>query len=211
MNTWIQLIGLISAALTTTAFLPQAIKTWRTKSTHDLSPLMFTLFCLGVIGWLFYGIFIRDLPMILANSVTIVLAGTIMFFIFSTEKTARLAHLGIYVQNLELMKEFYTIHFGAIAGRKYINPGKGFSSYFLAFPSGISIELMNDESRQRKLPVISWGHIAISVGSSAEVNRLTGCLEKQGIEIVSVPRMTGDGYYESLIRDPEGNLIELTT
>jgi MtN3 and saliva related transmembrane protein len=72
------LIGFLAACLTTLAFLPQAIKVWRTRSTSDLSLAMFLIFCLGVICWLLYGLAIGALPLILANAVTLVLAGSIL-------------------------------------------------------------------------------------------------------------------------------------
>jgi len=209
MNNWIQTIGLVSAALTTSAFLPQALKTWRTKSTHDLSPLMFTLFSIGISGWLIYGILIEDLPMILANSVTIVLAGTIMYFIIRSKTSVRIAHVGIYVHDIENMRQFYSQHLGAVVGNKYHSSDTGFTSYFLSFPSGIKIELMhiadNDDSLNNR-----WGHIAISLKSRAKVDEFIKNIENTGIEIISAPRVTGDGYYEAVICDPEGNHIEIT-
>ena len=210
MNNWIQIIGLLSAALTTTSFLPQAIKTWKTRSTHDLSPLMFTLFTFGIAGWLIYGIFIHDLPMILANSVTIVLAGTIMFFIIQGKTAVHVVHLGIYVDDLEAMTRFYSQYFGASAGKKYHNPDKGFTSYFLSFPSGIKIELMHVSGRKKDLIKSQWGHIAISLKGRSKVDEFIQNIKNDGLEIVSAPRITGDGYYESVIRDPEGNYIEIT-
>lgn len=74
------IIGLLAGALTTIAFLPQAIKTWKTKSAKDISLGMYLIFCTGVILWLIYGILISDLPVILANSVTLVFALSILYF-----------------------------------------------------------------------------------------------------------------------------------
>ena len=71
-------IGFLAGCLTTIAFLPQAIKAWRTRSTGDLSLGMFLTFCLGVICWLVYGLALGELPLILANAVTLVLAGSIL-------------------------------------------------------------------------------------------------------------------------------------
>lgn len=71
-------LGLLAAALTTFSFLPQVIKTWRTKSAEDLSLGTFSMFCTGVFCWLIYGILIEDLPVILANVVTFVLAGSVL-------------------------------------------------------------------------------------------------------------------------------------
>lgn len=75
-----QLIGLTAGTLTTLAFLPQVIKTWKSKSARDLSIVMFSVFCLGTVLWLIYGIIIQQLPIILANAVTLALAGLLIFF-----------------------------------------------------------------------------------------------------------------------------------
>ncbi len=76
----VTLLGFLAGILTTVAFIPQVIKTWRSQSTHDISLAMFAIFTAGVLAWLVYGVLISDLPVILANSVTLVLAGTILFF-----------------------------------------------------------------------------------------------------------------------------------
>ena len=76
----IQLIGLAAGMLTTIAFLPQVIKTWKSRSAKDLSLGMFSLFCLGVAMWLGYGILVWDIPVIAANVLTLMLASTLLFF-----------------------------------------------------------------------------------------------------------------------------------
>jgi len=76
----IQILGLAAGMLTTIAFLPQVIKTWKSRSAKDLSLGMFSLFCAGVILWLTYGILVRDIPVIAANFMTLVLASTLLFF-----------------------------------------------------------------------------------------------------------------------------------
>ena len=78
-----EIIGLLAAVLTTVSFLPQVIKTWKSRSAKDLSLGMFLMFFMGICLWLIYGIFIKDLPMILANSVTLVLAGILLIFKFT--------------------------------------------------------------------------------------------------------------------------------
>ena len=204
----IKIIGLLAAFLTTTAFLPQAIKTWKTKSTDDLSPAMFTLLCTGIILWLMYGILTYDLPIILANGVTICLASIILFYIFKPNKTKKIDHIALWTENLEPMKVFYCDNFGAKSGKMYHNPKKNFKSYFITLNSGTRIELMNNGENTGSNK--HWGHISISVGSKQRVEELTKQLGLKGIEITSKPRLTGDGYYESVIKDPEGNLIEIT-
>lgn len=76
----IQLLGLLAGSLTTAAFLPQVVKTWRSRSAKDLSLGMFSLFCLGVAMWLVYGLMVNDVPVIAANLVTLLLASTLLFF-----------------------------------------------------------------------------------------------------------------------------------
>ncbi len=78
--TAVTLLGLLAGVLTTAAFVPQVVKTWRTRSTHDISLWMFSILVAGVIAWLIYGAMIGDLPLILANAVTLGLAGTILVF-----------------------------------------------------------------------------------------------------------------------------------
>jgi MtN3 and saliva related transmembrane protein len=76
----IQLLGLVAGSLTTAAFFPQVIKTWKSRSAKDLSLGMFSLFCVGVLLWLVYGIIVRDIPVIAANMLTLLLASTLLFF-----------------------------------------------------------------------------------------------------------------------------------
>jgi MtN3 and saliva related transmembrane protein len=76
----IQLLGLLAGALTTISFLPQVIKTWKSRSAKDLSLGMFSLFCLGVVLWLVYGFILNDIPLIAANMLTLMLASTLLFF-----------------------------------------------------------------------------------------------------------------------------------
>ncbi len=77
---WLTWVGLLAAFCSTAAFLPQVIKTWRTRSTKDISLVMFTVLIIGILLWLTYGIIIRDIPLIIANTITLVFAGTILFF-----------------------------------------------------------------------------------------------------------------------------------
>jgi MtN3 and saliva related transmembrane protein len=78
--TGVTLLGLLAATLTTIAFVPQVVKTWRTRSTHDISLGMFAILVPGMTAWLVYGALIGDLPLVLANAVTLGLAGTILIF-----------------------------------------------------------------------------------------------------------------------------------
>ncbi len=77
---WLTWVGLLAAFCSTAAFLPQVVKTWRTRSTKDISLVMFSVLIIGILLWLTYGIIIRDIPLIVANTITLVFAGTILFF-----------------------------------------------------------------------------------------------------------------------------------
>lgn len=74
------LLGFAAGAFTTAAFVPQALKTWRTRCTHDISLSMLTVFAIGVLLWLVYGVYLNSLPIVLANAVTLVLVGTMVLF-----------------------------------------------------------------------------------------------------------------------------------
>jgi MtN3 and saliva related transmembrane protein len=77
---WLTWMGLLAAFCSTAAFVPQVVKTWRTRSTKDISLVMFMVLITGVLLWLAYGILIRDIPLIVANGATLLFAGTILFF-----------------------------------------------------------------------------------------------------------------------------------
>jgi len=112
------------------------------------------------------------------------------------------------------MKSFYLKFFDLSSKEKYFNPTKKFSSYFLAFQNGARIELMHrpdiSEFIEKSEQKLGLTHFAISVGTKEKVDSLTEIVRKNGYGIIGEPRTTGDGYYESVISDPEGNLIEIT-
>jgi lactoylglutathione lyase len=127
----------------------------------------------------------------------------------------KIEHLAIWVTNLAQMKKFYQTYFQATAGEKYHNPKKQFESYFLSFAGGARLELMRREDiSPRKNDIhsesIGLAHVAFSVGSKEKVNSLTEQLRKDGYVVFDGPRTTGDGYYESVVLDPEGNRIKIT-
>lgn len=125
----------------------------------------------------------------------------------------RIEHAAIYVNDIEAEKKFFTRYFGASAGEMYHNKNTGFSSYFLSFDGGARLELMTAPELQDmdKLPLrTGFAHLAFSVGSCKEVDALTERLRADGYAVVSGPRVTGDGYYESCVLDAEGNRIEIT-
>lgn len=124
----------------------------------------------------------------------------------------KIEHVAIWVKDIERMKEFYTYYFGAESNNLYVNERKGFASYFLTFSSGTRLEIMKKVG-VTELPLpeqLGWAHVAFSVGSKEEVDRLTENIREDGYTVRGNPRTTGDGYYESVIEDPEGNVIEIT-
>ena len=125
----------------------------------------------------------------------------------------RIEHAAIYINDIEAEKKFFTRYFGASAGEMYHNKNTGFSSYFLSFDGGARLELMTaPELQDMDKPGLRTGfaHLAFSVGSCKEVDALTEQLRADSYAVVSGPRVTGDGYYESCILDAEGNRIEMT-
>ena len=125
----------------------------------------------------------------------------------------KIEHIALYVTDLETMKKFYEDYFSAKSNDKYHNPTTGLETYFLSFDEGSRLELMTrpDIVSQEK-PLFRTGitHLAFSTGSKELVDQLTQRLKNNGYEVISGPRTTGDGYYESCVLDPEGNQIEIT-
>lgn len=121
----------------------------------------------------------------------------------------KIEHTAIYVKDLENAKVFFEKYFGAYSGEKYHNSKTGFQSYFLSFDGGTRLELMYRPEMEEAAGSCA-SHIAFGVGSREEVDRLTRRLSEDGYEILSGPRTTGDGYYESCIAAEDGNLIEIT-
>lgn len=127
----------------------------------------------------------------------------------------KIEHVAIWTKQLEALKNFYCRYFGAKANDKYINNSNGFESYFLSFDSGCRLELMQMDSILESKNNLAYQyvgliHIAISVGDKVKVISLTEQLKIDGVEILSEPRTTGDGYFESIVMDPDGNRIEIT-
>jgi len=123
-------------------------------------------------------------------------------------------HVAIWTRDLENLKHFYCTYFDGRCGEKYSNPVRQFESYFISFASGARLELMQMPSIPLSLNPVETQftgliHLAFSVGSEKDVDRLTDKLRRDGIQVVSAPRRTGDGYYESCILDPDGNRVEI--
>lgn len=124
----------------------------------------------------------------------------------------QLEHLAIWTQRLEELRAFYVRYFGGVSNEKYVNPAKGFESYFLSFGEGCRIELM------RRTDVVTPGpeeprlglcHLAFRCASREEVVALTERLRADGYPVLGEPRTTGDGCFESVVGDPDGNRVEI--
>lgn len=122
-------------------------------------------------------------------------------------------HVALYVRDLEAARDFFLRYLDASSNQLYHNPKTGFSSYFLSFDGGARLELMSKpdvEDQSLALARMGYIHVAFRLGSAARVDELTARLKADGYPVVSGPRTTGDGYYESCVVAIEGNQIELT-
>ncbi len=125
----------------------------------------------------------------------------------------KIEHIAIYVNDLEAVRDFFVQYFGGTANDGYHNQTTDFRSYFISFDNGARLEIMqkpNMADDNKKLARTGFIHVAFSVGSKKAVDALTNRLRTDGYEVVSGPRVTGDGYYESCIIGIEGNQIEVT-
>ena len=129
------------------------------------------------------------------------------------EISMRIEHVAMYVNDLEAARDFFIKYLGASSNDGYHNQKTGFWSYFLSFSDGARLEIMNKpqmDDAEKTLARTGLIHIAFSVGSRERVDELTEELKRDGYEVVSGPRTTGDGYYESCVIGIEGNQIEIT-
>ncbi len=125
----------------------------------------------------------------------------------------RIEHIAMYVNNLETARDFFVKYLDGHSNDGYYNRRTGFRSYFISFGDGARLEIMNKpgmEDIEKAKSRTGYIHVAFSVGSKEKVDRLTELLKSDGYEVVSGPRTTGDGYYESCIVGIEGNQIEIT-
>ena len=125
----------------------------------------------------------------------------------------RIEHIAMYVCDLERTRDFFLEYFGGQSSSGYHNPKTGFRSYFIRFDDGSRLEIMNKpqmDEQEKTVNRTGYAHIAFSVGSREKVDSLTERLRNDGYEVLSGPRTTGDGYYESCIAGIEGNQIEIT-
>lgn len=124
----------------------------------------------------------------------------------------KINHIALYTNDLERMRTFYITYFNAVPNQRYHNTTTDLRTYFLSFDDQTRLEIM---SRPNLTEVISvplqtgYIHLAFSAGSREKVDKLTATLENDGYTVLSKPRTTGDGYYESCVLDPDGNQIEI--
>lgn len=128
---------------------------------------------------------------------------------------AKIEHIALWTNDLDGLCAFYADTFGAKIGTLYENKSKGFRSRFLEFEVGARIEIMATSTLALvTLPdgaqSLGITHFALSLGSEEAVNRITETLRQKGLTVLDGPRRTGDGYYESVVLDPQGNRLELT-
>lgn len=124
----------------------------------------------------------------------------------------RIEHVALWTRDLERLRNFYQRYFGAVANAGYYNPRREFRSCFLVLGSGARVELMNAPqlAEAAAQPRVGLAHISMSLGSREAVDALTARLREDGHPVIDGPRVTGDGYYESVVLDPDGNRVELT-
>jgi lactoylglutathione lyase len=125
--------------------------------------------------------------------------------------SVRLEHVGLWVRDLDTVVDFYARYFAARVGDRYENPRKGFESRFLEFSDGARLEIMRrkDVTTRGGDNQLGLAHVALTVGDEAAVDALAARLSADGFAPIDGPRRTGDGYYECVVRDPEGNRVEI--
>ena len=131
----------------------------------------------------------------------------------------KIEHVAIWVKDIDKVCEFYRKYFDGVVHPIYHNPAKQFTSRFVTFDDGARLEIMHrpdiDVETEAMFHVehsehLGFAHLSFSVGSKEKVDRLTRQMSADGIQVVGQPRTTGDGYYESVVLDPEGNRVEIT-
>ncbi|MCD7976715.1 MAG: VOC family protein [Tannerellaceae bacterium] len=124
----------------------------------------------------------------------------------------KLTHIAIWTNDPERLRDFYVTWFQGSSNEQYVNPAKGFTSYFVTFENGVALEIMQRTDIQDTLPgrdYIGLTHFAFSLGSREKVDEMIEQFRTAGYTITGEPRTTGDGFYEGALLDPDGNLIEL--
>ena len=125
----------------------------------------------------------------------------------------KIDHIAMYVSDLEGAKDFFIRYFDAVSNEGYHNKTTNFRSYFLTFRDGARLEIMNKpglNDEKKSSSRTGYIHLAFSTGSKAAVDALPARLHADGYPVLSGPRITGDGYYESCVEGFESNLVEIT-
>ncbi len=125
----------------------------------------------------------------------------------------KIEHVALYVNDLEKSRDFFVKYLAGKSNDVYHNVKTGFRSYFITFDDGARLEIMNKPEMTdlpKDLARTGYVHIAFSVGSKEKVDTLTAQLKADGYEVISGPRTTGDGYYESCVVAIEDNQVEIT-
>jgi lactoylglutathione lyase len=127
---------------------------------------------------------------------------------------AHVAHVALWTRDLERARAFYERWFGARANARYESRNRpGFASHFLTFPGGgarLEVMQLPDLADAAPAPAVGWAHLAVRVGTAADVDALAARMAAAGVPVLSPPRTTGDGYYEAVVADPDGNPVEIT-
>ena len=134
-------------------------------------------------------------------------------FVYIGERAMGITHVAMYVNDLEGAREFFLKYFNCKSNDGYHNKNTDFRSYFISFEDDSKLEIMNKPAMvddDKNINRTGYSHIAISVGDEKNVDSITEKFRMDGYEVISGPRTTGDGYYESCIVGFEGNLIEIT-
>jgi Lactoylglutathione lyase and related lyases len=131
----------------------------------------------------------------------------------------KIEHVAIWAKDIDKVCAFYRKYFDGVVHPVYHNPAKQFTSRFVTFESGARLEVMHRPDIDADVGTVTspmfhvehlgFTHLSFSVGSKEGVDRLTQKMSDDGIQIVGQPRTTGDGYYESVVLDPEGNRVEV--
>lgn len=122
-----------------------------------------------------------------------------------------LTHIALWTNDMERLRDFYVWYFEGKSNEKYVNPKKGFASYFVSFEEGPSLEIMQrqDVTERYEPEHIGLAHLAFHADTNAQVDRMIGRFRTDGYTIAGETRTSGDGYYEGVVLDPDGNRVEI--
>lgn len=122
-----------------------------------------------------------------------------------------LTHIALWTNHLERLRDFYVTYFDGTSNEKYENPKKGFASYFVSFESGPSLEIMSrtDISKECEPERIGLTHLAFHADTKDQVHQMIERFRADGHTIAGECRTSGDGYYEGVVLDPDGNPVEI--